>query len=84
MEKLEVGRSMAKVNDPVRAAAYADLGISTICRTTMLSDAIQEFVGLRPSGMPAVIEAVAHHHEPAAAPNAANAANAAGAAGGKG
>lgn len=87
MEKLEVGRSMAKVNDPVRAAAYADLGISTICRTTMLSDAIQQFVGLRPSGMPAVIEAVAHHHEPAPAPAPASnapAPNAAGSASGKG
>jgi trk system potassium uptake protein TrkA len=66
MEKLEVGRAMAKVNDPVRAAAYAELGIATICRTTMLSDAIQTFVGLRGSGMPSVIDAVAHHHEAAA------------------
>jgi trk system potassium uptake protein len=84
MEKLEVGRSMAKVNDPVRAAAYADLGISTICRTTMLSDAIQSFVGLRPSGMPAVIEAVAHHHEPAPAPSSAGGTGTTGTAGGKG
>lgn len=82
MEKLEVGRAMAKVNDPVRAAAYAELGIATICRTTMLSDAIQTFVGLRGSGMPSVIDAVAHHHEPAAA-GAADTTGAAGAAGGK-
>lgn len=67
-ENLGVGRSMAKINDPVRAAAYAELGIATVCRTTMLSDAIQTFVGLRGSGMPSVIDAVAHHHhEPAAA-----------------
>jgi trk system potassium uptake protein TrkA len=81
MEKLEVGRAMAKVNDPVRAAAYAELGIATICRTRMLSDAIQTFVGLRGSGMPSVIDAVAHHHEPAAA-GAADTTGAAGAAGG--
>jgi trk system potassium uptake protein TrkA len=62
MEKLEVGRSVAKINDPVRAAAYAELGIATVCRTTMLSDAIQAFLGLPASGMPSVIAAVAHHH----------------------
>ena len=65
MENLNVGRAMAKINDPVRAAAYAELGIATVCRTTMLSDAIQAFVGLKGSGMPSVIDAVAHHHEPA-------------------
>jgi trk system potassium uptake protein TrkA len=63
MENLEVGRVMAKVNDPVRAAAYAELGIATVCRTTMLSDAIQAFVGLQGSGMPSVIDAVGHHHD---------------------
>ena len=68
MEKLEVGRSVAKINDPVRAAAYAELGIATVCRTTMLSDAIQGFLGFKASGMPSVIAAVAHHHE---APTAA-------------
>jgi trk system potassium uptake protein len=62
IENLGIGRAMAKVNDPVRAAAYAELGIATICRTTLLSDAIQGFLGLKPSGMPAVIEAVAPHH----------------------
>lgn len=82
MEKLDVQRAMAKVNDPVRAAAYAELGIATICRTTMLSDAIQTFVGLKGSGMPSVIDAVAHHHQPAAA-GAAGPAGAAGASGGK-
>jgi hypothetical protein len=58
-----VKKAMAKVNDPVRAAAYAELGIATICRTTMLSDAIEGFLGLAPSGVPSVIDAVAPHHE---------------------
>jgi trk system potassium uptake protein TrkA len=62
-ENLGVGRAVAKINDPVRAAAYADLGIATICRTTMLSDAIQSYLGLAPSGIPAVISPVAPHHE---------------------
>jgi len=62
-ENLGVGRAVAKINDPVRAAAYADLGIATICRTTMLSDAIQSYLGLAPSGIPAIISPVAPHHE---------------------
>jgi len=62
-ENLGVGRAVAKINDPVRAAAYAELGIATICRTTMLSDAIQSYLGLAPSGIPAVISPVAPHHE---------------------
>ena len=70
-ENLEIGRVVAKINDPVRAAAYAELGITTVCRTTMLSDAIQQFLGLEPSGMPSVIAAVGHHHEPQTASDAA-------------
>ena len=62
VENLGVKKAMAKVNDPVRAAAYAELGIATICRTTMLSDAIEGFLGLAPSGVPSVIDAVAPHH----------------------
>jgi trk system potassium uptake protein TrkA len=64
-ENLEVGKVVAKINDPVRAAAYAELGLTTVCRTTMLSDAIQSFLGFETSGIPSVIAAVAHHHEPA-------------------
>jgi trk system potassium uptake protein TrkA len=64
-ENLGVGRAVAKINDPVRAAAYAELGIATICRTTMLSDAIQSYLGLAPSGIPAIISPVAPHHEDA-------------------
>jgi trk system potassium uptake protein len=64
MEKLSVERAIAKINDPVRAAAYAELGIATICRTTMLTDAVLGHLGLRPTGMPSVIAAVPHvHHE---------------------
>jgi trk system potassium uptake protein TrkA len=62
-ENLGVGRAVAKINDPVRAAAYAELGIATVCRTTMLSDAIQSYLGLAPSGIPAIISPTAPHHE---------------------
>jgi trk system potassium uptake protein TrkA len=62
MEKLSVGKAMAKINDPVRAAAYADLGVATVCRTTMVTDAILGFLGLGATGMPAVIAPVPHVH----------------------
>jgi trk system potassium uptake protein TrkA len=70
VESLGVGKAMAKVNDPVRAAAYADLGIATICRTTLMVDALQGFLGLAPSGLPSVIAPVAPHHAPAGEPSA--------------
>jgi trk/ktr system potassium uptake protein len=63
MEKLSVGKTVAKINDPVRAAAYAELGIATVCRTTMLTDAILAFLGLGKTGMPSVIAPVPHVHE---------------------
>jgi trk system potassium uptake protein TrkA len=62
MEKLSVGKAMAKINDPVRAAAYADLGVATVCRTTMLTDAILGFLDLGNTGMPSVIAPVPHVH----------------------
>ena len=62
-EKLEIGRVVAKINDPVRAAAYAELGITTVCRTTMLADAVSAFLGLAPSGVPSVVAATGRHHE---------------------
>ena len=33
LEALGAKRVIAKINDPVRAEAYADLGIATLCRT---------------------------------------------------
>jgi trk system potassium uptake protein len=64
IESLEIKKAMAKVNDPVRAAAYAELGVATICRTTLMVDALQGFLGLAPIGLPSVIPAVAPHHAP--------------------
>ena len=37
---------MAKINDPVRASAYAALGIATVCRTSMMVESLGGFVGL--------------------------------------
>lgn len=35
-----VPRVIAKINDPLRAEAYRTLGLETICRTVILSDAL--------------------------------------------
>ena len=49
-EVFDAKRVVAKINDPLRAEAYAELGIGTICRTTLLTDAILGFVGLSGTG----------------------------------
>lgn len=45
-ENLGVRNVVAKVNDPVRAQAYASIGIATICRTTLMVDALGQYAGL--------------------------------------
>jgi trk system potassium uptake protein TrkA len=61
-ENLGIPKVIAKINDPVRAAAYAELGIAALCRTTMMSDAANAFLGFERSGMPSVIEPTRPHH----------------------
>ena len=75
MEKFSVGKTIAKINDPVRAAAYAELGIATVCRTTMLTDAVLAYLDLAKTGMPSVIAPVPHIHEDGAGPIASPAAS---------
>ena len=43
---LGVNHVVAKINDPVRADAYRALGLNTICRSTMMIEALRRFVGL--------------------------------------
>jgi trk system potassium uptake protein TrkA len=73
-EKLGIERVLAKINDPVRAAAYAELGIATVCRTTMLADSVSGFLGLPSSGVPSMIAPSgghgAHAHPPLSSPAA--------------
>lgn len=45
-EALGAKQVIAKINDPLRAAAYADLGIATLCRTNLMASAVSEFLGL--------------------------------------
>ena len=60
-EALNVGKSIAKLNDPVRAAAYADLGIATLCRTGLMLDAVNAYLGLPPSGLSGMQAPTGHH-----------------------
>ncbi len=47
-------RIVAKINDPVRAEAYAALGIATLCRTNMMADAVYDYLGLPKLHLPGV------------------------------
>jgi trk system potassium uptake protein len=63
-EALGVGKVIAKLNDPVRAAAYADLGIATLCRTGLMLDSINGYLGVAPSGLPGMQAPTGHHPGP--------------------
>ena len=72
-ETLDIGRVVAKINDPVRAEAYAALGIATLCRTGLMHDAVNHFLGMAPSGVPGLLEPSGshpggEHHDQSAAP----------------
>jgi trk system potassium uptake protein len=45
-ENLAIGRVIAKINDPVRAAAYAELGVVTLCRTNLMVDHVASYLNL--------------------------------------
>ncbi len=44
-EALGARRTVAKINDPVRAQAYAHLGIASLCRTNLMMNAVLGAVG---------------------------------------
>jgi trk system potassium uptake protein len=60
-EVLGAKRVIAKINDPVRAEAYADLGIATICRTILMADEVNKFLGLPVSGRAGTLAATGSH-----------------------
>jgi trk system potassium uptake protein len=71
-ETLDIDRVVAKINDPVRAEAYAALGIATLCRTGLMHDAVNRFLGMPPSGIVGLLEPSGthpggEHHEQSAA-----------------
>ncbi len=74
---------IAKINDPVRAAAYAELGIGTICRTGLMVDTMNAHLGFPASGLAGMLAPSGHHpggqhhHEEGASPSDASEARAA-------
>ncbi|MGD0247747.1 MAG: TrkA family potassium uptake protein [Candidatus Limnocylindrales bacterium] len=46
MESLAIAQVIAKINDPVRAAAYAELGVVTLCRTNIMVDSVATYLNL--------------------------------------
>jgi trk system potassium uptake protein TrkA len=45
VEALDAAKTVAKINDPVRAEAYAHLGIATMCRTNLMTSTVLGFLG---------------------------------------
>jgi len=45
-ERFSIATVVAKINDPVRAEAYAALGLATICRTAMMTESLAAFLGV--------------------------------------
>jgi trk system potassium uptake protein TrkA len=45
-ETLGIPQVIAKINDPVRAAAYAELGVVTLCRTNIMVDSVAKYLNL--------------------------------------
>ena len=60
-EALGIRRAIAKINDPLRAEAYGELGIATLCRTGLMVDAINEYLGLPRSELPGMLAPSGHH-----------------------
>ena len=61
IEGLGVGRVIAKINDPLRATAYAELGIATLCRTGLMLDAVNAHLGLPASGLAGMMAPTGQH-----------------------
>ena len=64
-EAFGVDKVIAKINDPLRATAYAELGIATLCRTGLMMDAIDGYLGLPLADLPGMLSPTGHHHGPA-------------------
>jgi trk system potassium uptake protein len=60
-EALHATRVVAKINDPLRAAAYSELGLATICRTDLMSNAILTYSGLPTTGSRGVVAPTGQH-----------------------
>jgi len=63
-EALGAKRVIAKINDPVRAKAYAHLGVATLCRTNLMAASVLDFAGQPAGDRPGIYppEVVHVHH----------------------
>ena len=61
-ETFVVPQVIAKVNDPLRAEAFAALGLATLCRTNILEDALLSYLGLPVDGSTGVRAPTGHDH----------------------
>jgi trk system potassium uptake protein TrkA len=61
VEAFEIPRVVAKINDPLRAEAYAQLGIATLCRTGLMLDALNAHLGFPSSGLPGLMAPSGQH-----------------------
>ncbi|MEO5963865.1 MAG: TrkA family potassium uptake protein, partial [Candidatus Limnocylindrales bacterium] len=64
VEALGAHKTVAKVNDPVRAEAYAHLGIATLCRTNLMTTALLGFAGQGIATRPGVYSPQNRHTHP--------------------
>lgn len=60
-EALGAQRVIAKINDPLRASAYAELGIATLCRTNLMAAAVTDFLDMGLSFGPGLSPATGQH-----------------------
>ena len=60
-EALAAKRVIAKINDPVRADAYAELGIAALCRTNLMADAVHGYLGMPQTGRSGILQPTGSH-----------------------
>jgi trk system potassium uptake protein len=76
-ETFAIPTVVAKINDPVRASAYAALGIATVNRTSMMVESLGGFAGLpADSGAMRVLPPSGQHPGPHVGPGATPSASA--------
>ena len=61
-ETFGVKNVVAKINDPVRAEAYAHLGIASLCRTNLMTSTVLGFLGQAVSERPGIYYPEPHVH----------------------
>jgi trk system potassium uptake protein TrkA len=62
-EELGAHQVIAKINDPLRASAYAELGIATLCRTNLMAAAVNDYLGLSFEVGPGISAPTGQHPE---------------------